>query len=201
MDATYARGIVDFVGAIQFQIGDLIKITGKDISPGWYVLTLLSSLLSFLKLSIRYSGTTSSKTGLFPIASVQLGFADPPPLESTGNFNPQKKIAKEVCSSFSLRFSPPPSSPSSRLCSNVLYVGDRQVILAQQLRTEGDERSRRSEVSFYKLCRCELPHAIVEEEQELRCRHKGFILQGTTVRSLPSHQLPEVPSNTLFSIH
>lgn len=78
MDATHARAIVDFVGAIQFQIGDLIKINGKDISPGWY------------------SGSTNSKTGLFPITSVQLGYSDSPSLDLTGNFNPQKKPPKEV---------------------------------------------------------------------------------------------------------
>lgn len=80
MDATHARAITDYVGAIQFQSGDVIKIGGKDISPGWY------------------SGSSSNKTGLFPITAVQLGYSDIPDLDSTGCFNPQKKAPKEVLS-------------------------------------------------------------------------------------------------------
>jgi hypothetical protein len=49
MDATHARAIVDFVGAIQFQTGDLIQITGKDISPGWLVPTFF---FFFLELKL-----------------------------------------------------------------------------------------------------------------------------------------------------
>ncbi len=35
-EATHARAIVDFQGAIQFQVGDLIKVNSKNVSPGWY---------------------------------------------------------------------------------------------------------------------------------------------------------------------
>ncbi len=43
----------------------------------------------------RFSGTINNNTGLFPVASVQLGFEDIPALEEMGCFIPTKKETAE----------------------------------------------------------------------------------------------------------
>lgn len=89
---------MDFQGAIQFKLGDLIKLESKYVTPGWYV--YFSSIV-VVKLIYRYTGTTNSRTGMFSIASVQLGFEDIPAIEEMGVFS-EKKVEKNVVSSIFL---------------------------------------------------------------------------------------------------